>query len=454
MKTFFTVLAALLSIFYVNAQDFSNLAVEKQYPDNAKALEVYQAAVARQVDSTTRASKITWLANKPANNWFFSLEGGVTWLGSENFRDFNKITDNLHFTGGLAVGRWFNPVLGARLLLTGAKLSTLAYPGSAVWYIGQNHPGVTGQNSVLSYAVDNGSNSQFFINRFSDKTYIGKNGKEGYLSNFTYGAASVDLMINLKNLFRPYNPNAFFNPVIYGGMGYSHTLKDGDRTAVNLISHRYGLQFNFRLSNRWDLYLAAEDMQVPEIFDRQAGGNRVQDDVLSVKLGLTYHFGFNKFIKAPLGQTIVEKAAQPDMSQINALNARINDLKARLADCLATPAPAPAAPVVQQPINLTPVFFELDRFIVRPSEMPSIEKAANFMKANPTVKLVLAGFADVKTGTPPHNLRLSRNRVNAVADILVKQYGIDRNRLLLVYKGDTVQPMKVNEENRVVMFFQ
>jgi len=450
MKTFFTVLAALLSIFYVNAQTSNDLAVEKQFPNDARATEIYQAAVDRQANPATRASKVTWLANRPANNWFFSLEGGVAKLFSENYRDIG-FTDNLKPIGGLSIGRWINPVWGLRLNASGAKLSTYAIPGGAIWYIGQNHPGISGENSPINYAIDNGSNPQFFKNRFYND---GKAYKRGFMTDFTFGAASIDLMVNLKNLFRPYNPDAFFNPVIYGGIGYSHTFKDGDRTAVNQIMQKYGLQFNFRLARQLDIYLAAEAMSMPEMFDRQVGGKITQDYVPSVKLGLTYHFGFNNFIKAPLGQTIVEKAAQPDMSQINALNAKINDLKARLADCLATPAPAPTAPVVQQTTDLTPVFFELDRFVIRNSEMPSIERAANYMKQNPTVKLVLAGFADVKTGTAPHNLRLSRNRVNAVADLLVKKYGIDRNRMLLVYKGDTVQPMKVNEENRVVMFFK
>jgi len=364
----------------------------------------------------------------------------------------------LKFTGGLALGKWFNPVLGARLNFSGAKQSTYAVPGSAVWYIGQNHPEVNGRNSVLDYAVDDGSNPSFFYNTFYKD---GKAYKDGYMCDFTWGAASVDLMFNLKNLFRPYNPNAFFNPVIYGGIGYEHTFVDGNRTATDLIMQRYGLQFNFRLSNRWDIYLEPEAMGVPEMFDRQVGGNREQDFVVSLKLGLTYHFGWNKFIKAPFcTEAPVSQPAQPDMSQINALNDRINDLKSRLADCLATPAPAPApAPVVVQQPDLTPVFFELDKYVVHnksfdPGNIESLKIASNYLNSNPNAKLSLIGFADVKTGHPAHNLTLSKNRVNAVADVLVKEYGINRNRLLLNYKGDTVQPKAINEQNRVVLFFK
>jgi hypothetical protein len=319
MKKFFAVLIAFLAIFAVNAQNLTGLAVELQ--DDSKALDVYLAAVDYQVDPATAASKVTWLANKPSNNWFFSLEGGLAWLGSEDYREID-LKDNLKFTGGFALGRWFNPVLGIRFNASTAKLSTLIGEKSML-YIGQNHTNPQGEKTAQSYWKSDGG--QFWKDRFFND---GKKYKGGYLCDFTYVDASVDLMVNLKNLFGAYNPDAFFNPVIYGGIGYTHTLKDKERTAVNAIMEKFGLQFNFRLVKHVDLYLALEDMLVPEYFDRLVGGDVGQDHVLSVKLGLTYHFGFNDFIKAPFGvdQTV---QATLDQSQINALNDRINDLRQR-----------------------------------------------------------------------------------------------------------------------------
>ncbi|GHT62615.1 membrane protein [Bacteroidia bacterium] len=447
MKCFFTVLTALLAIFTVNAQNFNDLAVEKQYPDDSKALEVYQAAVDRQVDPATPASKVTWLANKPANNWFFSLEGGLAWLGSEGFREID-LADNLKLTGGFALGRWLNPVLGIRLDVSAAKLSTIMGESSML-YIGQNHTNPQGKETPESYWKADGS--QFWKDRFFND---GKKYKNGYLCDFTYAGASVDLMVNLKNLFTPYNPNTFFNPVIYGGIGYAHTFMDGERTAVNVMMERFGLQFNFRLAKQWDLYLAVEDMMVPELFDRQIGGNREQDQVLSAKLGLTYHFGFNNFIKAPFGAVQTVEAA-PDQSQIKALNDKINDLKQRLNDCLSKPAPTPVPVTPEHPVGLEPVFFNLDKYDIRDnSEMAKIEKAAQYLKDNKEAILVLAGFADVKTGSHSHNWTLSKNRINTVADVLVKKYGINKNRLIFAPGGDKTQPFSVNDKNRVVLFLK
>jgi outer membrane protein OmpA-like peptidoglycan-associated protein len=49
-------------------------------------------------------------------------------------------------------------------------------------------------------------------------------------------------------------------------------------------------------------------------------------------------------------------------------------------------------------------------------------------------------------------MALSQRRTKAVAGELVKKYGINGNRLILDWKGDTVQPFAINEKNRVVMF--
>ena len=48
-------------------------------------------------------------------------------------------------------------------------------------------------------------------------------------------------------------------------------------------------------------------------------------------------------------------------------------------------------------------------------------------------------------------MALSKRRAEAVADILVKKYGISRDRLKIDWKGDTVQPYAENVWNRIVL---
>ena len=41
--------------------------------------------------------------------------------------------------------------------------------------------------------------------------------------------------------------------------------------------------------------------------------------------------------------------------------------------------------------------------------------------------------------------------MKAVADVLVQKYGIKASRLTTGFKGDSVQPFKNNDDNRVVI---
>ena len=49
------------------------------------------------------------------------------------------------------------------------------------------------------------------------------------------------------------------------------------------------------------------------------------------------------------------------------------------------------------------------------------------------------------------NERLGKNRANVVADRLVKQYKVDRSRIIVDSKGDTEQPFAENDKNRVTI---
>jgi outer membrane protein OmpA-like peptidoglycan-associated protein len=74
--------------------------------------------------------------------------------------------------------------------------------------------------------------------------------------------------------------------------------------------------------------------------------------------------------------------------------------------------------------------------------------------SHPSAKLELASYADKNTGNPAYNLQLSKKRSDAVANILVNKFGIDKKRLILKHYGDTVQPFKDNDWNRVTIFIR
>lgn len=83
----------------------------------------------------------------------------------------------------------------------------------------------------------------------------------------------------------------------------------------------------------------------------------------------------------------------------------------------------------------------------------NVAEAAKYLEDHPEVNLIITGYADVQTGNPAYNLKLSQRRAEAVCNMMVKEFGVDPSRIRVDYKGDSLQPYQLkNEWNRVVVF--
>jgi outer membrane protein OmpA-like peptidoglycan-associated protein len=450
MKNLFLTAAFMLVALGATAQRSSSDAsfVEKQYPGNETALRITELAVAKNLNSKTSATRTSWLANRPRDNWFLSLEGGVNSLVSEGFRDF-PIKDNINWTGGLAVGKWFSPVWGLRLSGAAGKLKGYQPDPTGLWYVGYYHHKPNSNMAGGTYVY----NQPDLVR----ERYLDKDGN----NPFSYFDVTADFMLNLKNLFMPYNPKGVFNPVLYAGMGYAMTMghkfdpfktaKVEGTTPVSNFVGKGGIQLNFRLSDPVQLYIAAEGILLPETFDRYVWNISTYEGALAVKLGLTYNFNFRHFVKGEFR----------DPAEIAALNREINELRNR-PQVVCPPAPVcPTCPevktVAEKPVattELDPVFFLIDSYTVRDSQLSKLNQAADYLKGHPDAKLELVSYSDAKTGTASYNLQLSKKRTDAVAKILTTKLGIDKKRLILSYKGDTAQPFAENDQNRVTIFIK
>jgi outer membrane protein OmpA-like peptidoglycan-associated protein len=85
--------------------------------------------------------------------------------------------------------------------------------------------------------------------------------------------------------------------------------------------------------------------------------------------------------------------------------------------------------------------FDVDKAIIRPESMGTLNMIVNVMKTNQDLKFEVDGHTD-NTGTAPHNLQLSQQRADAVGAQLVTM-GIDATRLTTKGLGDT-QPISDN----------
>ena len=66
--------------------------------------------------------------------------------------------------------------------------------------------------------------------------------------------------------------------------------------------------------------------------------------------------------------------------------------------------------------------------VVPQADYPRIEKLATYMNENPNATVMIAGHAS-NVGSPAYNMTLSEKRADAVAKILVNQYGVSSTRV-------------------------
>ena len=101
--------------------------------------------------------------------------------------------------------------------------------------------------------------------------------------------------------------------------------------------------------------------------------------------------------------------------------------------------------------NSGEIFFTIGSYKVRKNESGKLEKLAAFMNEHNDFTVVLVGYADKATGTPAVNLKISERRASIVKERLVA-LGVPSERIIVDFKGDTVQPFAESDKNRVIIY--
>jgi hypothetical protein len=79
--------------------------------------------------------------------------------------------------------------------------------------------------------------------------------------------------------------------------------------------------------------------------------------------------------------------------------------------------------------------FDLDKYYIKPEFYGHLHHVATVMKQCPNLCVVAHGHTDVRNSNA-YNMVLSYNRAKAAIDYLVSNYGIDRDRIKLMYGGE------------------
>jgi OmpA-OmpF porin, OOP family len=96
------------------------------------------------------------------------------------------------------------------------------------------------------------------------------------------------------------------------------------------------------------------------------------------------------------------------------------------------------------------ILFANDSFFIEEAYYGEVEKIADFMGKYPDTQVVIEGHCS-KVYTYEHNLVLSQNRANAVADLLTNKFGIAASRVSAIgYSFDRpIDPSDTPEAHRV-----
>ena len=290
-----------------------------------------------------------------------------------------------------------------------------------------------------------------------------------YTWKWKYVSPTLDLTVNLSDLFCGFNPKRVFNFSVLGGIGANigfdndeagevkaqlettkakggvYTLAElrslgyspnpplslyWDGTKVNFVG-RFGAAFDFRLSDRVSAGLEGTANFLSDHYNSKPAGNA------------DWYFNVNAGVKIALGKTYTTRTVTDQPRVVE----RVVEKVVEKPVYIEKPA-EPAAVAAKEPLRRD-IFFTINSTVITPAEKQKVEEVVAYMKKYPEAKVSVTGYADKGTGNASINARLGKNRAKTVVDTLVQQYGIDASRITSDSKGDTVQPFAENDKNRV-----
>ena len=319
-------------------------------------------------------------------HWFVGVHGGVQNTFNNEFNNWKTFTPS----ASVSFGRWFLPVVGARLHVNGA------------W----NKSGVD------------------FLNGAEDAHY-----------RYNYITPNADVLVNLCNLFGKkddYPVNVLFIAGIganyaWEGQGRAEKAAAPGGTSNMLYAENDNRwAFNGRLGLGLDIPVHKNiSVNVEALLNHIVPGSskKFNTDPLQFvgQVGLNFNFGY-------------KKKPMPEEVWVTRVDTIWYD------DIAYTPR-------VEDGTITWNVFYQ-----IRESDFndPNAQLAAigAFLKDHRECKVTIKSYADVQTGNPKINMEYSKQRSEKAVKALVDA-GVNASIITAEYFGDTVQPFAENDKNRV-----
>ena len=420
MKKLFLLIASALVL--VPAASFAQN-ITRTEDENTVTLVEETATPDGKIVTTTVYQKNSVFTNGFWHNWTLGVGLGTQLYYGDNDWKVAKKTEMLVFPAiDLNLTKWASPSFGVGLGVNWAPFKGL-YQSNPLQH---NHARFINANfrpdKVTRYT---GADGKY------DPQQLAYQNEGSYLNVFALAHA------DLGNVFFGYNPDRFFDIDAYAGggviLGFS---KSGN---VPGATFNAGLNNMFRLADRLHLLISVRGALVSDDFDGECYldeserkgwmDNHKLDGIFGITGGLTWKIG-KEASKWNLASRV--SSYQKDVQTIEKLIEKEIPVEKEVI--------IKDVPEVWWHIN-----FIVDRWDLLTRELVNLQAVSDLIKSTPHTKYLLCGYADKQTATPEHNMMLSKNRVEAVYNALVNQFGVNPDQLVTDYKGG-VDYMFYNEK--------
>lgn len=260
--------------------------------------------------------------------------------------------------------------------------------------------------------------------------------------------ATIDFQLNLTRLFLGRQPDRLHNLYAFIGGGVNYSFNNDDAVEAD---KQWGIDFQklwrdyrwnptVRAGIGYDYYvseniaLGAELIahMMPDHFNSKLGRNDNRDWHFNALIGIKYTIGHRYGRTEPIYEQVKKPEPVPEP---------VVEKKDTFID----------VPVEKISFNVN-INFVINQSIIRSNQIPKLTRLLKYLDEHPRAFIRLSGYADKETGTPEINMRLSRERAQAVSQYLMDA-GIQEWRIRRFAKGDRVQPFDIPEDNRVCICY-
>lgn len=378
-----------LFITMLCATAFADVVAQEQYADTVQSVYDVTEEVMYDNDKYKVETNHFW------DNWFVSGGfGGQVLFGNHDkqVKFFDRIAPALD----IAVGKWFTPGIGVRLMYSGLSVK------------GATQKEGHGEFPTHSTGVD-----------------VPGKGGDGYWlmkQKFDFYNLHLDALFNMSNILCGYNEKRVYNCTPYIGLGWARVWESPQSMEV---SANVGILNSFRLNDALNLNLDIRGAYVSDRFDGELGG-RWGEGVWSATVGLTYRFKQRGWGRS---KTIVR--TRDRRRELKEMQDKLNDMQAQLAQ-----RKRDSVTVVRTLAAANFVIFKIDTWdLTNEARVQLGLFAETIKKADPNVVYVITGYADKGTGSVERNVILSKNRARVVYECLVNEFGVPKKQLRVDHKG-------------------